>query len=63
MYTVIKPLSVASYYERISSFIVEFHSYSGALDLHGTQLLEAGMKYGLWAPESPLPCICVLNLP
>ena len=51
MYTVIKPLSLASYYERISSFLVEFHSYSGALDLHGTLLLEAGTKYGLWAPE------------
>lgn len=42
-----KPLSLASYVERIGCFLVEFGSYSRALDLHRTHLLDVGVKYDL----------------
>lgn len=47
MYIVIKPLFIASIYERIGSLLVSFGSYSRVLGLYGTQLLEMGVKDGL----------------
>lgn len=44
---------IASHHERTGSLLVSFDSDPGALELHGTQLLEMAVKDALWTLSHP----------